>query len=115
MGKRKAGEDILIIPGTEVNELPVPRTDSGETIECEFGSEETTDHVLGGASLGSEELSRPVESRVGDQLDMPTVLTSEEGVVAIDGVTIVAGEESEDDVEPYTFWQLLELAGYEFW
>ena len=46
---------------------------------------------------------------------MRTGLVSDEGVAATEGVTGVGEETMEVDREPMTFWQLLELAGYELW
>lgn len=110
MDERRVEWDSLNIQGTE---QPGLKIDSWEPIECEIGPAEATEKVLEGASLGSGECSLPRRPVVGEQLDGPTGRAVDGGVVLIQGVPAVVGEENENDLELHPLWQLLELAGYE--
>lgn len=115
MGKRKVNEISLSTPGEEVNRLPVLLPPNSEIVGGEVGLEEPTSQVLVGASLNPEELPRSEELVVDAQLDQPTIPTGGEGVTANGESTAGTEGTSEADVEPCTFWQILELAGYELW
>ena len=115
MGKQKADEINLTTPCEEVNGLPVLVPRNCEIVEGEVESGEPTSQVLVGASLNLDELPCSEELVVDAQLDQPTVSTGGEGVTANGESTAGTEGRSEADVEPYTFWQILELAGYELW
>ena len=115
MGKRKADEISLTTPGEEVKGLPALVTHNCEVVEGEVGSEGSTIQVLVGASLNPNNVPRSEELVVEAQLDQPTVPTGGEGVTANWESTAGTEGRSEADVEPYTFWHILKLAGYELW
>ena len=60
----------------------------------------TSDPTPNATSLSLEEPSQSEGSRISNQLDRPTGLTSEEGVAATGGVTCVEEEAMEVDMEP---------------
>ena len=115
MGKRKVEEIGVSDPNNEIDELPDLVIDSREFAEGEVGSEGYPSQLLVGASLSPREHSRSEEPELNDQLERPTVSTGEEEVTATSGVTTATEGGSEAELEPYTFWQILELAGYELW
>ena len=115
MGKRKAEDYISVSPRSEVIEVPSWGIDDDKAREDEVRLGYYISPTPSEISLSVEEPFQSEGSRISNQLDGPTGLTSEEGVAATGGVTGVEEEAMELDMEPITFWQLLELAGYEVW
>ena len=115
MGKRKVEDYISVSPKADVIEVPRWEIDGEEASENEIRLESDTNPTLDETSLSSEEPSQSEGSRISNQLDMPIGLVSDEGVAATERVTGVGEEAMEVDREPMTFWQVLELAGYELW
>ena len=115
MGKRKAEDSISVSYKAEVIEVPNWEIDANKVRECEVGLECDISPMPNAASVSLEELSQSEGLGIGNQPNGPTGLTVDEGVAATDGVTGGEEEARESDLEPITFWQLLELAGYEVW
>lgn len=115
MGKRKAREAGLFIPRTATPEQSSRGTSIEASTERETSLEKTTNQELVEVDIGSRGYPLPEVTRVADQWDRPTVLTVDEGIATSEAGPAVTKGGSEDDVDPPTFWQLLELAGYEIW
>ena len=115
MGKRKVEDYISVSPRADVIEVPRWEIDEEEASDNEIRLDSDANSTLDETSLSSEGPSQSEGSRISNQLDVRTGLVSDEGVAATEGVTGVGEETMEVDREPMTFWQLLELAGYELW
>ena len=105
----------MFISGTTTPEQSSIGTSSEVSLEGEISLEKATDHGLVEVDVGSREHPLSEVTRVADQWDRPTLLTVDEGVAASEAVPTVTIGGSEDAVDPPTFWQLLELVGYEIW